>query len=109
MGTGAFDAFDFGTLNLPHTYRLSHVHHEIREVQIRPHQGQQLGHSQRRGRIAQGERAPRLRNVEENLERLLRRHGDRRVVAGRSLAHPIHGIALLLSRQKLVPLPVLVN
>jgi hypothetical protein len=20
MGTGAFDAFDFGTLNLPHTY-----------------------------------------------------------------------------------------
>src|ERR1022692_323337 len=26
MGTGAFDAFDFGTLNLPHTYaRLTHI------------------------------------------------------------------------------------
>src|SRR5664279_2439533 len=26
MGTGAFDAFDFGTLNLPHTYaRLTYI------------------------------------------------------------------------------------
>jgi hypothetical protein len=65
----------------------SHVHHEIREVQIRPHQGQQLRYSQGRSRIAQRERAPWLWNVEENLERLLRRHGDRRVIAGRSLAH----------------------
>src|SRR2546430_11023602 len=37
----------------------------------------------------------------------MRSHRDRRVIAGRSLAHPIHGIAFLLPRQKLVPLPVL--
>ncbi|HWO36452.1 MAG TPA: hypothetical protein VNO32_47300, partial [Candidatus Acidoferrum sp.] len=52
---------------------------------------------------------PRLRNVEEKFERLLRRHRYRRIIAGRSLAHPIHGIVLLLARQKLVPLPVFVD
>jgi hypothetical protein len=30
MGTGAFDAFDFGTLNLPHTYaRLTYITRSI--------------------------------------------------------------------------------
>src|ERR1700693_5160101 len=81
MGTGAFDAFDFGTLNLPHTYaRLTYITRpaKSRSVQIR------ASNSDTRSAVAaslRGERAPRLRNIEENLERLLRRHGDRRVVA----------------------------
>jgi hypothetical protein len=70
MGTGAFEALDFGTLNLPHISP-ANVHHRFFEVEIHPHQSEQFRHPQGRGSVAQGERSPRLRNVEKNLERLL--------------------------------------
>jgi hypothetical protein len=44
MGTGAFDAFDFGTLNLPHTYaRLTYITRSTSPDH--PREGEQLLHS----------------------------------------------------------------
>jgi hypothetical protein len=46
-------------------------------------------------------------NIKKNLERLLRYHDDRPIVARDSLVRPVHGIAFLLAREEIASPPVL--
>src|SRR5215467_2284126 len=87
----------------PHI-RTPYMHRQVIEIQIGPLQAKDLGHPQSGRCIAQHERAARLRNVDENLKGLLGRHDQRLIVACRSLAHPIHGIAFLLPGKKIASL-----
>ena len=50
-----------------------------------------------------------LRKDPTEVERLLWRHNERPVVAGRPLAYPVHRIAFLLSRHIIVSLTMLVD